>query len=160
MLLPLCGKTRDIAWLLAKGYRVVGVELVETAIEQLFVDLAVESTISQQGSLRHYSADNIDIFVGDFFKVTGDILGAVDAIYDRAALVALPDDMRQRYSKLLRAISGTAPQLLVAYVYDQNKIAGPPFAISDEEVHQHYHQHYTVNCVGRYEEERVWLLLR
>ena len=36
---PLCGKTRDIAWLLSKGHRVVGIELSQLAIEQLFTDL-------------------------------------------------------------------------------------------------------------------------
>lgn len=34
--LPLCGKTLDIAWLLAQGYRVVGAELSQIAIDALF----------------------------------------------------------------------------------------------------------------------------
>ncbi|WP_246614962.1 hypothetical protein [Agarivorans litoreus] len=39
---PLCGKTRDIAWLLDKGMKVVGVELSEHAIKQLFAELNLE----------------------------------------------------------------------------------------------------------------------
>ncbi|MBN8436963.1 MAG: hypothetical protein J0L95_02790 [Candidatus Accumulibacter sp.] len=35
MFLPLCGKTLDIGWLLAEGYRVVGAERSKRALEQL-----------------------------------------------------------------------------------------------------------------------------
>ena len=67
--LPLCGKTRDFAWLLASGYRVVGAELSEIAIQCLFKDLRVEPTISRLDQLSHYSAKNIDIFVGNIFNM-------------------------------------------------------------------------------------------
>jgi len=87
--LPLCGKTLDIAWLLANGYPVVGIELSKTAIEQLFAELKVNPAISQFGLLEHYRALNIDVFAGDFFDLSRDGLGGVGAIYDRAALVAM-----------------------------------------------------------------------
>ena len=94
--LPLCGKTLDIAWLLAQGYRVAGAELVEMAIEQLFAELGVEPKIAAVGEVKHYSATNIDIFVGDIFEVSGKMLGSIDAVYDRAALVALPAEFGSR----------------------------------------------------------------
>ena len=128
--LPLCGKTLDIAWLLAQGYRVAGAELVEMAIAQLFTELEITPTISNLGDVKQYSAENIDIFVGDIFQVSGQMLGAVNAIYDRAALVALPGEMRDRYSAHLIDITDTAPQLLISYNYDQTAMDGPPFAIS------------------------------
>ena len=37
--LPLCGKTRDIGWLLDEGFRVSGAELSELAIKELFKKL-------------------------------------------------------------------------------------------------------------------------
>ena len=67
---PLCGKTLDIAWLLAQGYRVVGAELAEMAIDQLFVELGVEPTVLDLGDVKHYSATGIDIFVGNIFDVS------------------------------------------------------------------------------------------
>lgn len=63
--IPLCGKTLDISWFLDNGYKVVGVELVELAIQQLFQDLKVEFKLEEKGSFKHYFSDNIDIFVGN-----------------------------------------------------------------------------------------------
>jgi thiopurine S-methyltransferase len=94
--LPLCGKTLDIAWLLSKGYRVAGAELSKLAIEHLFIGLGLEPKISKFGNVSRYSATNIDIFVGDIFDLSHEVLGRVDAIYDRAALIALPKERRNR----------------------------------------------------------------
>jgi len=166
---PLCGKTLDIGWLLSNGYRVVGAELSKTAIEQLFQGLGIEPIISMIDSITHYSGDNIDIFVGDVFLLTKDLLGPVDAIYDRAALVALPELMRERYTAHLATITNNAQQLLISFDYDQNAMAGPPFSISNEEIKRHYDSIYHVNQLGSHDvagglkgickaNENVWLL--
>jgi len=146
--IPLCGKTRDIAWLLSDGYRVAGVELSEIAVTQLFMELEIEPTITAVGEVNHYSANNIDIFAGDIFHLSRKMLGPVDAIYDRAALVALPEEMRNRYTAHLMEMSNKAPQLLICYEYDQNVMEGPPFSISNEEVHQHYRDSYDLTLIG------------
>lgn len=142
--LPLCGKTLDIGWLLSRGYRVAGAELSAAAIEQLFVELGVTPTITKVGVLDHYSAPQLDIFVGDIFKVTPELLGPVDAIYDRAALVALPQDMRARYAAHLMALTAHAPQLLISFEYDQQAMEGPPFSVGNDEIRQHYGQRYDI----------------
>jgi thiopurine S-methyltransferase len=145
---PLCGKTLDIRWLLSQGYRVAGAELSGLAIDQLFAELGVTPAISEAGKLRHYGAPGIDIFVGNIFDVTGEILGAVDAIYDRAALVALPPEIRVRYTAHLMEITRRAPQLLICFEYDQTLVEGPPFSISDEEVNRHYGKSYTLTLLS------------
>ena len=144
---PLCGKTLDIAWLLSNGFRVAGAELVESAIEQLFSELGIEPEISEVGGVKRYSAKNIDIFVGDIFAVSSEILGSVDAIYDRAALVALPEEIRRQYSGHLMDISDGTPQLLLTFEYDQSVMDGPPFSISNEEVIQHYGDRYELTLM-------------
>lgn len=145
--LPLCGKTLDIAWLLAQGYHVAGAELSQIAIEDLFSSLNLTPTITTQGEIQHYSATNIDMFVGDIFKITPAILGKVDAVYDRAALVALPEEMRQRYTMHLAALTHTAPQLLVCFEYDQTLQAGPPFSVTANETTQHYQHLYDLTLL-------------
>lgn len=145
---PLCGKTLDIPWLLSNGYRVAGSELSEMAIKELFAGLEIEPQVLKVGGLKHYSADNIDIFVGDIFDLTGEMLGTVDAVYDRAALVALPEGMRKRYTSHLMNITDKAPQLLICYVYDQELMEGPPFSVSDAEVNQHYADSYDLTLVA------------
>ena len=145
---PLCGKTLDIAWLLAQGYRVAGAELSETAIQQLFVELGVEPAITERGQLKHYSATDIDIFVGDIFHLTGETLGSIDAVYDRAALVALPESMRVQYTRHLVDITDSAPQFLITFEYDQRVMDGPPFSIRAAEVSRHYQDHYNISVVA------------
>jgi len=144
---PLCGKTLDIAWLLSRGCRVVGVELSEMAIEQLFEELRVKPRVSDTGSFKRYNAIDLDIFVGDFFELSTDVLGPVEAIYDRAALVALPEDMRRRYASHLMAITGRAPQFLLTFEYDQSGMDGPPFSVSSAEVRRLYEGSYIVTLV-------------
>ena len=144
---PLCGKTKDIAWLLSNGYRVAGAELIEMAIEQLFMELGIAPKISDVGKVKHYSAIDIDIFVGNIFELSGQILGPVDSVYDRAALVALPTEMRDRYTAHLTEITHGASQLLICYEYDQTLMAGPPFSISRDEVSQHYSDSYALTLL-------------
>lgn len=145
--LPLCGKTPDLTWLLAGGYRVVGAELSELAINELFSDLGVEPIISRVGKLTHYCAKDIDIFVGDIFDVSAEVLGLVDAVYDRAALVALPANMRHQYTSHLMKMTHAAPQLLICYEYNQQLIDGPPFSVSEAEVKHHYASAYQAKCL-------------
>jgi thiopurine S-methyltransferase len=147
--LPLCGKTRDIAWLLSQGYRVAGAELSELAIRQLFEELGVEPVISNLGQLKRYSATDIEIFVGDIFSLTAELLGPVDAVFDRAALVALPEEMRAAYADHLVYLAETAPQLLVCFEYDQRLQSGPPFSISRDEVRQRYSGVYEIRELAR-----------
>lgn len=149
--LPLCGKTLDIAWLLAQGYRVAGAELSNIAIEDLFKSLNLTPNIKKLGEITHYSAANIDMFVGDIFKLTPAMLGVVDAIYDRAALVALPNEMRKSYTTHLMALTrnlvNKVPQLLICFEYDQTLHAGPPFSISADEVKQLYQASYNLTLL-------------
>jgi thiopurine S-methyltransferase len=135
---PLCGKTHDIAWLLQQGYTVAGSELSELAVQQLFAELGVKPVVKEAGALRCYSASGIDVFVGDIFELHAAQLGPVAAIYDRAALVALPPQMRDRYAKHLIMLTSRAPQLLICFEYDQNLMAGPPHSVPASEVWRQY----------------------
>lgn len=171
LFVPLCGKTLDIHWLLAQGHRVAGAELSEIAVGQLFKELGVEPRIAPVGAMTHYSAPGIDIFVGNIFDLTAATLGRIDAVYDRAALVALPPTVRPKYTAHLRELTASAPQLLVCYEYDQSKRDGPPFSIPPDEVQRHYADHYHITQLSVADvpgglkgqcpaQERVWLLAR
>ncbi|WP_343561431.1 thiopurine S-methyltransferase [Kiloniella sp. b19] len=150
---PLCGKTRDIGWLLSQGYRVTGAELSGLAIEQLFRDLALTPEITEQAELVRYSSGDLTVFCGDIFALTKEQLGRVDAVYDRAALVALPAELRRNYSEHLMALTDTAPQLMICYHYDQTEMPGPPFAVPNEEVLAHYEKHYLLDQLSSTEVE-------
>ncbi len=146
--LPLCGKTLDIGWLLSRGFRVAGAELSAIAIKQLFAQLGVTPTITRVGTLDQFRAPQLDLFVGDVFTLTPELLGQVDATYDRAALVALPQDMRGRYAEHLTTLTAHAPQLLISFEYDQQAMEGPPFSVSEGEIRKHYGQRYDITVLA------------
>lgn len=143
---PMCGKTIDIHWLLAKGYYVVGVELVEDAIIQLFDELDITPTVTEHSEMRLYQGPNIDIWVGDIFQLPIAEIGRIAAVYDRAALVALPVDMRLDYVSLITKVCSDyqCPQLLVTFEYDQRLAGGPPFSISQTDVAQYYDNRFSI----------------
>ncbi|NMY25541.1 thiopurine S-methyltransferase [Pseudomonas sp. WS 5021] len=135
VLVPLCGKSLDLMWLAQQGCRVLGVELSERAVEEFFQEQCVAAQISQRDSFKVYQAGTIELWCGDFFELSREDVAGCAALYDRAALIALPPLMRERYAAHLQAI---APQvqsgLLISLDYEQALKAGPPFAVSDEEV--------------------------
>lgn len=143
LFVPLCGKTSAIAWLLTQGYRVVGVELSELAIRQLFDALQITARLEFSNEFKCFRGDNIEIFVGDFFSLSSDLLGNIAATYDRAALIALPTDLRVKYASHLIRITQQAPILLNTYRYDQETMQGPPFSVPEPEIKKLFGEFYT-----------------
>ena len=148
---PLCGKSLDLGWFLSYGYAVAGAELSELAVTKLFAELGMEARISEGGKHKLFRGENLDIFVGDLFDLSREILGSVDAVYDRAALVALPEAMRVQYTNHLKSLTGLAPQLIIGYEYDQTIVPGPPFSVTPDELHRHYDDSYTLTPLARLE---------
>lgn len=138
VLVPLCGKSEDLAFLAARGHTVTGVELVEDAVRAFFDEHEVVPTV-QRGTHATYTAGAITIHAGDFFAVTPALAGPIDALYDRAALVALPPEMRVRYAGHVRTlVAAGAPGLVVTFEYPQDKMNGPPFAVFESELRALY----------------------
>ena len=131
---PLCGKSLDLLWLADQGYEVVGIELSPLAVKAFFSENGLEAKLTHIDGLEYWQSDNISLFCGDFFSLTTEILGTIDAVYDRASLIALPPAMRKDYAAKLTELAQTAPKLLVTLEYDQSKMDGPPFSVSQEEV--------------------------
>ena len=135
VLVPLCGKSLDMMWLASAGYRVLGVELSEQAVEAFFSEQGLVPRVSQRGVFKVYQADLIELWCGDFFALDADAVADCSALYDRAALIALPPLMRSQYAEHLNTVLRPGCQgLLITLDYDQAQKAGPPFAVTDEEV--------------------------
>jgi len=130
ILVPLCGKALDLAFLAAQGFEVVGVELVESAVAAFFAERGLVPEVERRGAVVCYRHDTISILAGDFFHVTRDDVGACDAVYDRAATIALPESTRRRYADHLRSLlERSARALLVTIDYPQERMPGPPFSV-------------------------------
>lgn len=132
---PLCGKSLDMLWLAAQGYRVIGVELSEIAAQDFFAEQNVQPDIEREGAFVRYSANGVTIWCGDFFDLTPTDLQDVVAVFDRAALIALPKAVRQRYAEHLRTLLPVGCQLLlVGMEYDEAALSGPPFNVPWSEI--------------------------
>jgi thiopurine S-methyltransferase len=170
ILVPLCGKSEDLAYLASLGHEVIGIELVEDAVKQFFAEhgatpdistvaptkiaassasnatssasaadpsnaTSSESAAGAHGTLALYRGGSITIIAGDFFAVQHAHVGTIDGIFDRAALVALPPDMRRRYVEHLRVLAPHATrELLVSIEYPADASPGPPFSVEQTEV--------------------------
>ena len=136
---PLCGKAEDLAWLAAQGHQVVGVELVEDAVRAFFTEHGWTPVVDTVGPFKRYIFESITLLAGDFFATTAQVLGPIDALYDRAANIALPETMRPDYVEHVRALlPAGAPGLLITVDYDQALMEGPPFSVSEPEVRRAY----------------------
>ena len=80
---PLCGKTLDLIWLAEQGFQVVGVELSVLAAEAFFAENNLAAQQSQVDDFTLWQSENISIFCGDFFNLSTNILGEIDAVYDK-----------------------------------------------------------------------------
>ncbi|MDR7015881.1 thiopurine S-methyltransferase [Acinetobacter sp. 3657] len=145
---PLCGKSLDINWLIEQDYHVIAIDLSPIAIQDLILNLRLSFQEAQIGHLTHFQHTQIDLFVGDFFELTAAQIGKIDAIYDRAALIALPDQIRTSYTQHLLKITNQAPQLLISLDYDQNLLAGPPFSVPEYELAAHYASYYDIKLLA------------
>jgi thiopurine S-methyltransferase len=136
VLVPLCGKSLDLAWLVAQGQQVLGVELSALAVEAFFAEQGLPCDVEVQGAFRRYRAGALQLWCGDFFALTAADVADCVALYDRAALIALPPALRQRYAGHLAAILPAACQgLLISLDYPGEEMAGPPFPVPPSEVH-------------------------
>jgi len=135
VLVPLCGKAEDLAFLAARGHEVIGIELAEQAVREFFAEHRLEPSVAAHGPFIAYRAGPIALLVGDVFAATAALLGPIDAVYDRAALIALPAALRPRYVAQIRALlPAGAPSLVITLEYDQRAMTGPPFAVLEAEL--------------------------
>jgi len=135
VLVTLCGKSLDMIWLAQQGYRVLGVELSQLAVEQFFAENDLKPAVHETAQGRHYVAGDIEIICGDIFDLSAETLASCTGVFDRAALIALPPEMRARYVR--HVFAGLAPDyrgLLITQDYPQEQMEGPPFSVGDEEV--------------------------
>lgn len=142
---PLCGKSLDMVWLRQQQHAVLGVELSPLAVQAFFTENGYATQATRHDAFDLCAADEIRILCGDFFALRSEDVAHVKAVFDRAALVALPAEMRARYVAHLLEILPPATQiLLVTFDYPQHQMSGPPFAVSAAEVESLYGQHATI----------------
>lgn len=145
---PLCGKSKDMLWLREQGHEVLGVELNASACEAFFAENGAEPECNQKSGFVVRSVDGVELMCGDFFSLNTEDLRDVGAVYDRAALIALPQEMRTQYAEHLTQILPKGVQiLLITLEYDGE--GGPPFSVQGSEVERLFGAAFEIECLER-----------
>lgn len=148
VLVPLCGKSLDLLWLKQQNHRVVGVELSGKAVEAFFREHQLSFEKSSKASFDIYSSGNLSIWKGDFFKLQPEFLPGIDAIYDKAALIALPKEKRKAYARHVINLSHKSTQVLMnTFEYKQEEMTGPPFSVAYDEVSRLYGKFFNITLL-------------
>ena len=152
VLMPLAGKSLDVHWLMDQAHPVLAVELSEIATAEFFAEANVQPRVDRIGQFERSTADGLSFLSGDIFELDarcmqdfkqqqkslnqpGDDSQQPWAWYDRAALVALPPETRQRYMRhLAQLLPPHSVGLLLSFEYPQHETDGPPFAVEEQEV--------------------------
>ena len=155
VLVPLCGKSKDLLWLHGINLYVHGVELCHDAAKAFFEENELpEPRVSEDSDFKHFTHENIILSCGNFFKLNEN--DTYDFVYDRASLVALPPEMREDYARVIKQSLKTGGKyLLIVFEYDQELAAGPPFSITPNEIHRLYENEFIITLVESKEEEKA-----
>lgn len=144
---PLCGKSSDMVWLAEQGHHVIGAELSPIAIDDFFAGLSLSPTVKNTPQFVSKSAGPYCLWQGDALALTRHDIGEIAAVYDRAALVALPSNMRNAYADVLADLLPAGAYLfLINLSYDPSEMDGPPFSISDGDIETLFAQNFEITC--------------
>ena len=147
---PLAGKSLDMVWFASQGYRVLGVELSPLAIKQFISEHGIVPEVRESKYGTHYIAGNVEIIQGDVFALDAEALQDCSVVFDRAALIALPAELRKRY---VDEVYSLLPQgcrgLLITLEYPQHEKQGPPFSVTEAEVRERFEAQWHVETLER-----------
>ncbi|MCG8486660.1 MAG: thiopurine S-methyltransferase [Chromatiales bacterium] len=148
VLAPLCGKSRDMFWLAEQGYRIRGIELSQLAISQFFDEHHLQPSVEASAYFERWRQGPFELLCGDIFDLAQLDNSDIDAVYDRASLIALNPQQRQQFASLItELIPSHAKMLLVTLEYPQDEMNGPPYSVAEAEVRELFGQHFTVNLL-------------
>ena len=147
---PLAGKSLDMHWLAAQGHRVLGAELSPLAVQAFFAEAGLEPVVANDADGVHHRAGPVDLVQGDVFALSAATLATMAAVYDRAAIIALPPALRRRY---VAEVYARLPQgcrgLLITLEYPQAEKDGPPFSVDEAEVRELFAPQWQVELLER-----------
>jgi thiopurine S-methyltransferase len=149
---PLCGKSLGLLWLAERGHSVAGVELSAVALESFCMEHGIPAQRRTVGSFVVYETAQLQLYCGDFFALTPEHLGAVSAVYDRAALISWAPELREQYVLRMSALTDPGTQtLLVTMEYPQAQMSGPPFSVGSDEVARLYGTSHAVRELAKHD---------
>lgn len=148
ILVPLCGKSLDMKWLADQGHYVIGVEVSQKALQEFMDNYPDDFTEESSHGFTIYRSPSIELWEGDFLKLPLKEIPALDLVYDKASIVALPPAMRKKYAqKLLQLCEKDTQILLQTFEYNQDEMNGPPFSVDEKEINHHFGERFELRLL-------------
>lgn len=145
---PLCGKTSDLMWFKNKGLTVTGVEAIDLACEQFFSEQSLTAQLSKSHGFTIHSVPDLALWCGNFFDAPIKLIQEADFIYDRACIVALPENLRKSYAAKINQSAKTATSFMIhTFTYNQEKMSGPPFCVPREEISELFGAEWAISVL-------------
>lgn len=148
VLVPLCGKSKDMLWIDQQGHSVLGVELCPLAVTSFFRENGLTPTIQDDVAFVKHQHRSIEILLGDFFDLTPQHTQKVTAVYDRTALIAMRPDYATKMSEI---VPPDAKILLIGVTYPPERTGGPPFSVPEAEIRAGFSSNFEVEVLERHE---------
>jgi len=139
---PLCGKSRDMIFFKNCGHKVYGVELSRIAVENFYA----ENKIPYKKDANLYYTSDFFLYCDDLFALKKEHFRDVEFIYDRASIVALPEDLRLKYVKWMQEIFPQASMFIETFDFGNTEV-GPPFSVTEKMIHDYYSHSYDIRLI-------------
>jgi len=163
ILVPLCGKTVDLILLQEMG-DVCGIEVVQTAIDQFAEENQVtwstedllQSAVTKFVSLKATVGNTLMIAKQDLFNLpkgwsshsNSKSDGKFTCCWDRASLVAIAPELREKYVQvLLEELAPDATILMQVITYNKDQMQGPPYPVTPGDVEKLYGEHFDIELL-------------
>jgi thiopurine S-methyltransferase len=148
VLVPLCGNSPDLHWLAEQGHSVIGIDVSAKALQQVMQEQSAKFSKDSSHGFTIYRSERMELWEGDFLKLPISKIPALDLIYDKAAIVALPPDMRADFAQKVLQLCNQGTQMLVqAFEYEQHEMSGPPFSVDTDEINSHYNHRFSIDLM-------------
>jgi thiopurine S-methyltransferase len=144
ILVPLCGKSVDMTWLMSQGHHVVGIELSPIAIKNYFSERGIKPKRDRIGKFIRWRHGDCELWCGDVFDLTTLDLQRDHLLYDNAALTSFPQALRQTYVDHFHRCLPLHCNILLATTESPEDDSPLSHLDIDQEIAQLYRTHYRV----------------
>lgn len=156
-LVPMCGCSIDMLYFLSKGVKVVGIELSEKAVLSFFSQNNIKYEIIEESDYKCYKGNDIEIYVTDIFNLPkiAKNLPDFDIWYDRGAYIALPEDIRARYAKMMLQVCSDNTQILLLVMEHDKKSQTPPYSVTQAELIKNFSPNIEFELIDSKQRENI-----
>ena len=143
---PCCGKDNVLTYFRGHAAHVTGIDLARTAIDQYAAENNLDLTETAPG---RFEADGVTLLCRDVFTLKPSDIPPIDIVWDRASLIAFPDDgrhsLRRRYVEKMHDLMAPGSRMLLVTVEYGPPRDETPFSVGKNMVREYFGLGYQID---------------